>query len=391
MTCRILLGWEFGGGFGHIVHLREIARHLGQDQPCEFLFALQKPENGLAAGLPARSVIAAPAPKRTVGAGKVQGRDTYGEYVSENLMIEEGAFASRLTGWEEIVRSFNPHLIIAEYAPGLSLYARGRWPVVAVGSGYSLPPPEMTVFPSIAKLNRPLYATEPEIIDRLNKELRKIGAAPIERLPQLNEADAYGLVTIPIFDPYHAQRQQPYLGTEIPGGSPVPVPSATGCIAYFHEDTQLHDNVLDGLLGSGVDTVVYFGPPLRRAVKKFKGARVMISEAPFRLRDDMPGKAVAIHKGGLGFAVAAVLAGIPQVLLYKHEEHWFTANAVVRAGVGVAAKYKEVTADTLSEAINRVAGSAVMRERAIGLAEENAEFRNAHPVDAIADIASRFF
>ena len=78
----------------------------------------------------------------------------------------------------------------------------------------------------------------------------KIGAQPIERLPQLNEADAYGLVTIPIFDPYRSQRQQPYLGVEIPGGSPIPLATASGGIAYFHEDTQLHDKVLDGLVGS---------------------------------------------------------------------------------------------------------------------------------------------
>ena len=71
--------------------------------------------------------------KRSVDGKKIQSRETYGEHVSENLMIEEGAFASRLAGWEKIIRDFDPHLIIADYAPGLSLFARGRWPVLAVG------------------------------------------------------------------------------------------------------------------------------------------------------------------------------------------------------------------------------------------------------------------
>ena len=97
VTRRILLGWEFGAGFGHIVHLREIARHIGLNQSCEFLFALQQPKNGLAAGLPGRSVIAAPVSKRSAGGRKAQGRETYGEFVAENLMIEEGAFASCLS------------------------------------------------------------------------------------------------------------------------------------------------------------------------------------------------------------------------------------------------------------------------------------------------------
>ncbi len=338
MTFRILLGWEFGGGFGHIVSLREIARQIGESQSCEFLFALQKPQNALSAGLLGRSVIAAPVSRRSIGSKKPQSMATYGEFVSENLMIYEGAFAWCLAGWDKICRDFDPHLIIADYAPGLSLYARGRWPVLAIGNGYTLPPPEMADFPPVSSLNRPRSATEPEIIDRLNKALEKIGAWPIERLPQLNEADAYGLMTIPIFDPYRDQRQQPYLGVEIPGGMPSPQATSTGGIAYFHEDTQLHDNVLDGLVGANIDTAAYFGRPLRRLVKRFKGSRVSLADVPFKLREDMPGKAVAVHKGGLGFTVAAVLAGVPQVLLYKHQEHQFTANAIVGAGAGVAAR-----------------------------------------------------
>lgn len=391
VTCRVLLGWEFGGGFAHVVKLREIARHVGRDQSCEFLFALRNPQRGIAVGLPSSSVIATPPSRRMASGNKEQIRETYGEYVSENLMIEEGAFAARLTGWDKIIRAFDPHVIIADYAPGLNLFARGRWPVVAVGSGYTMPPPEMANFPALAKLNRPLYATEPEIIERLNKDLKKFGARAIERLPQLNEANAYGLTTIPIFDPYKSQRQQPYLGVEIPGGSPTPIATASGGIAYFHEDTQLHDKVLDGMLGASIDTVVYFGPPLRRAVKKFSGSRVQVSDAPFKLSDDMTGKAVAVHKGGLGFATAAVLAGVPQVILYSHEENWFTANAIVRAGAGAAAEYKHVTASSLSEAMGRAATFPAMRERALLLAEQSAGYRNANPIQAIADITEKFF
>jgi hypothetical protein len=391
VTRRNLLGWEFGIGFGHIVHLREVARHLGESRACEFLFALRNPQSGIASGLSGRSVVAAPAPPKSAGYKKPPGRATYGEFVSESLMREEGAFAFRLNGWDKMVRDFDPHVIIAEYAPGLSLFARGRWPVLAVGTGYTMPPPEMAAFPPIGTVKRPLYASEPEIIDRLNTDLVKIGARPIERLPQLNEADAYGLVTIPLFDPYKSQRQQPYLGVEIPGGSPTPIANASGGIAYFHEDTQLHDKVLDGLMGANADTLAYFGSPLRRVAKKFEGSRVHLSATPLKLRDDMPGKAVAVHKGGLGFSVAAVLAGVPQVLLHGHEENWFNAKVIVEAGAGVSARYKDVDASLLSEAMDRVVASSAMLERALQLAEENSNFRDAVPSQVIAGIATQFF
>jgi hypothetical protein len=389
VTFRILLAWEFGGGFGHIVSLREIARQIAKDHSCEFLFALQKPQNGVSAGLPDRSVIAAPVPRRSAGSKRPKYMATYGEFVSHNLMIDEGAFASCLAGWDKICRDLDPHLIIADYAPGLSLYARGQWPVLAIGNGYTLPPPEIACFPPISSLHRARSAPEPEIIGRLNKDLEKIRARPIERLPQLNEADAYGLMTIPIFDPYADQRRQPYLGTELPGGIPTPQATSSGSIAYFHEDTQLHDNVLDGLAGANIDTTAYFGRPLRRLVKRFKGSRISLADVPFKLREDMPGKAVAVHKGGLGFATAAVLAGVPQVMLYKHQEHWLTANAIVRAGAGAAVRYNEVTASALSETIDRVGNSSAMRESAMRLAEENAGFRNANPAQEVADIAAK--
>jgi hypothetical protein len=252
-----------------------------------------------------------------------------------------------------------------------------------------LPPPEMASFSPMAKSNRPLYASEPEIIDRLNADLVKAGARRIERLPQLNEADAYGLGTIPIFDPYRPQRQQPYLSVEIPGGSPIPLANSSGAIAYFHEDTQLHDNVLDGLLGANTDTLAYFGSPLRRVVKKFEGSRVRLSTNSLKLRDDMPGKAVAVHKGGLGFSIAAVLAGVPQVLLHSHEENRLNARVIVEAGAGVSARYKDVNASVLSEAMDRVAASSAMREQALHLAEQNSEFRNAVPALVIAGLAMK--
>ncbi|MDP1702427.1 MAG: hypothetical protein Q8L53_15900 [Aestuariivirga sp.] len=389
MTCRILLGWEFGGGFGHIVHLREIARNLSQHQSCNFLFALRNPEKARLHGLGGSQIAAAPSFRRPQDGSKMQYRATYGEFIAENLMIDEGAFSVRLAAWDSIVRDFDPHLIIADYALGLNLYARGRWPVLAVGNGYTLPPPEMDFFPPIVTVKRPLYATEDDIAGRLNKDLKKIGALPIDRLPQINEANAYGLMTIPLFDPYLAQRRQPYLGAEVPGGMPAPRPVASGCIAYFHEDTQLNDNILDGLLGASINTRAYFSQHLRRSVKKTRGSRVSLTDKPFNLQEDMPGKAVAVHNGGLGFATAAVLAGVPQVMLYRHEEHWFTANAIVKAGAGVAARYRESTSSALSEAIDRVTSSLAMRENALRLAEENAGFRNANPTRAIADIAAR--
>ena len=387
VTLRVLLGWEFGGGFGHIASLQGIAKRIQESLPCNFLYALRVPENGRRSGIPWKNIIAAPHPKRAPSAEPPKARDTYGEFVSEGLMIEKGAFAFRLAGWGKIIDDFKPHLIIAEYAPGLSLYARGRWPVLAVGTGYTLPPAELEAFPPMTRRNHPVYGSEAEIIGWLNGDLKRAGANPIERLPQLNEATAYGLLTLPIFDPYQAFRKQEYLGVEIPGGAPAPRPSYDGAIAYFHEKNQFNDEVIAGLGKLEIDTNVYFGMSMRSVKRKFRGSRVTVADAPFALGKDMPGKAVAIHRGGLGFTVAALLAGVPQVVVYEHDEAYFQAESVRKAGAGLSALLSKITARTLAEAVQYVSASSAMQERAMKLAEDHAHFRNANPVQAVADLA----
>ena len=387
VTQRVLLGWEFGGGFGHIVRLQGIAKRIQEHLSCDLLFALYSPERGQRAGLLMEQVIAAPHPKRNPSAEKPKSRDSYGEFASEGLMIDEGAFAFRLAGWDKIVRDFNPHLIIADYSPGLSLYARGRWPVLAIGNGYTLPPPEPEFFPPATRRNRPVYGSDPEIIGWLNSDLVRIGAKPIERLPQLNEATAYGLMTMPIFDPYHAIRQQEYLGAEIPGGAPIPQKASDGAIIYFHERAQLDDVVVNGLKQLKIDAAVYFGLSTRSVKRKLNGSRVKVADVPFVLGKDMPGKSVAVHRGGLGFTAAALMAGVPQVVVFENDETQLNAESIVKAEAGMAARYNKITSDALADAIEYVSGSSDMQERALKLANEHAQFRVSNPTHAVGDLA----
>jgi hypothetical protein len=77
-------------------------------------------------------------------------------------------------------------------------------------------------------------------------------------------------MTIPIFDPYQAFRQQDYLSVEIPGGAPAPRQAHGGAIAYFHEKTQLNDEVIAGLGQLKINTDVYFGMSMRSVKRNSK-------------------------------------------------------------------------------------------------------------------------
>ncbi len=378
---RILLGWEFGAGNGHAVILREIARHFPSES-YELRFAMRFPATATGRGIDQRLVIDAPSDRPLA---KPAARSTYGEFVCEALMGAGQDFASRLAHWGNITAAFKPDAIVAEYAPSLGLYARGRIPVVATGSGYSLPPARMPEFPQLTKRSLPRFATEGELVDRLNGHLRKAGAATIERLPQLNAADAYGLMTLPLFDPYAEYRDCDYLGTCNPGGSPVPGEGATGFIAYFDESWQFNDAFLDGLRNANVSGRAFLGMPLRRTSKRMAGSAVMLAEGPFHLAREMPGKGVAIHMGTLGFASAAACAGVPQLVLPKNQENTLIARALEGAGVAINLPARQITAEVIAEKIRHGANDSQMRAAALRLAAELTPFRGRDPAKAVAD------
>lgn len=392
MKRRILLGWEFGSGNGHAVILREIARHFSPESH-ELRFAVRYPSTLIHAGVDPKLVFEAPGKMlHRAGEPAIKGvaRATYGEFVCEALVGPGRDFSQRLAGWNNAIDVFKPDVILAEYAPGLSLCARGRIPVVATGTGYSLPPHTMAHYPSIEEKPLPPFATEDELIDRLNRHLRNAGALAVDRLPQLNAADAHGLITFPLFDPYTEHRNTGYLGVIHPGGSPAPANDASGFIAYFGETWQLGDDFLDGLREAGIPGHAYLGTPLRRTVNRLAGSLVTLAEKPFVLSREMPGKAVAIHMGTLGFASAAVLAGVPQLVLFSNQENKLIGQALKRAGAAMALARPKIKAAAIAEAIRHVAGDSAMRAAARQLAEQLSPYRSGNPAREIADLVRRF-
>ena len=311
---------------------------------------------------------------------------TYGEFVCDALMGPGRDFARRLAGWNHIIADFKPDAIVAEYAPGLGLCARGRVPVVATGSGYSLPPPDMAEFPRLTNQATPRVATDEELLDGINRHLRPAGAPAIDRLPQLNAADAHGLMTLPPFDPYADHRSGGYLGVAHPGGPPKSADGASGLIAYFDETWQLEDGFLGGLCTAGVSGQVFLGAPLRRTLKRLAGSGIALADELFNLAREMPGKAVAIHMGTLGFASAAALAGVPQIVLYHNQENLLIAQALQKAGAAAVLARHKITAMVLAGMIGAVAADDAMRAAARRLAGELASFRNRNPAREIADM-----
>lgn len=391
MIRRVLLAWEFGGGMAHIMRLAGVARHLqALDGDIELVFGLRDREAGLGIGLPVEQVIEGPRIYPKPGCPpfeQLKDHTNFGSIIGDTVLGATQDGLRYFEDWNRLIQSVRPDVIVADYAPVVTMLARGRVPAIACGNGYSLPPVNIEVFPPFTKLKRPPVVAEQELLERFNAVLPRVGAKTLDRLPQINEAEAYGLCTLPDFDPYAGIEGRDWLGAVLPGGTPELRESHAGGLAYFHQKQQFDDDLIDGLIRSGIEMDVFMGESMRRTRKRVQGSGVKFSDEPFELPRAMPGRAIAIHSGSLGFCAAAAFAGVPQVMMPKHQEHQTNAPGVVARNAGVIVRSSKRTPDNLAAVIREVAESETMREAARAFAVSLDPWRKADPTRVIAERA----
>ncbi|MFT3672105.1 hypothetical protein [Aestuariivirga sp.] len=283
----------------------------------------------------------------------------------------------RLVFWKNTIAEYRPHVVVADYAPSLTMAARGTVGSVAIGTGYSLPPPEAA---ECVPYRKPFgigpAPSEQFLLNELNSILASVGAWKLERLPQMNQATAYALMTIPIFDPYWEVRQQDYLGVEHPNGSPSPSPETDEVAVGYFSGGIANTAIIDGMKQSGVPMLLYLGGESERWRDRIAGSKIKLVEKPFDLKRQLPGRRLAIGSGSLGFVSAAMFAGLPQVVFCRHDEGWTIAKAIHMAQIGFAGHEHEMTADRVASMIESAANTSLMREFAVALSARYSEFRD---------------
>jgi MGT family glycosyltransferase len=94
-----------------------------------------------------------------------------------------------------------------------------------------------------------------------------------------------------------------------------------------------------------------------------------------------PRLAVAVHHGGMGTTHAAVVHGVPQVILPHAADQGLQARRAEASGAGLALRPREATLEAVQKAIEAVVRDAAFRARAQKLA---AAFAAAGGIDAAA-------
>ena len=157
---------------------------------------------------------------------------TFADTLADFGLADAEALRLLMAAWDQLFNLIKPDLVIAEGAPIASLTARGRIPLALVGTGFALPPAEMERFPLLHQASAPVWREE-DLLDIVNRALRRIGSLPLDRLPQMFAADVRMVTTFPLLDPYCAQRTEPAEGPFFDRAPLARREEAETVLAYF--------------------------------------------------------------------------------------------------------------------------------------------------------------
>lgn len=377
--------WEFGEGNAHAWILKAIGDRLGQ-QGCKVTYALCTPAAGEEVGIARADIRRGPGwPLKSVSGYDPDSLTaaSYGDIFAQMFLDIDGELDERLRFWRRILDEERPDLVIADYAPGVSLAYFGSVPIIAIGNGYTLPPADLPGFPLLDQ-RQSLKYSEGDVVERVNRILATHGLATIDRLPQINRAHRSFLLTYPIFDPYRAERSDPWLGSPIVQDIPRSPELGSSLFAYFYEKRQLDDRLISGLVDGGLSGNAVFTMPIRQTARKLAKAGIDTPFGLLNMAEELPKTRVLVHQGGLHMSCSGALHGIPQVIVYTDQEKKLHASALFERGAGFMLEWSDFTAGGLAAAIREAARDEGVISSARALAEETAQFGMADPVHEIA-------
>jgi UDP:flavonoid glycosyltransferase YjiC (YdhE family) len=347
-----LLAWELGAGLGHLMQLRRMASRLAP-HGMRFVAVVKEPQSAQMLAADGVEILSAP-PWPLAFIDEKQraalSSGTLGDMLAGYGLADEWALRVLLMTWDRVFASIRPDLVIADYSPAAALAAKGRVPLMLVGNGFTLPPAEMPSFPLLHHVSPPQWP-EAKVLHVVNTALRAIASPPLERLPQIFEADARSVQTFALLDPYHHQRRVPVEGPLIDRAPAAREENAGTVFAYLRQHSSLQPSVAEALVPFA-ERLRIFGPGVSaEAIAALARRGAQVETAPPPLASALASVRLFIHLGGLNAACEAIAAGVPQLVLSVDIEKDLIGQAIEQAAIGRLIKIHDPAAKVSPEFI----------------------------------------
>lgn len=395
---KVLFGWEFGGGRGHLTTLLPIAKGLvGRHEP---VFAVKQLGDAASFLADQGDVVAAAtllqAPRWPTDHQPTDPRAL--AHTHADTLRNHGYHDSRLLygiarGWRAILRLVDPCLVVADYSPTLLMAARGLVPTLALGTGYSTPPggrPLPPMRPWEKQVPGSSRAAEREVLQSVRTVQRQLGCPPADFLSDLFNGDRTFVCTIPEFDPYREYREAPMLlPFNLPEFGPVrPLDERPEgrIFVYLPADHRHLATTLAAIRKLRLTGDVFVPGISKDLRRRFAASSLTFHDQPLALEQVLPEARVAIHHGGHATSFAALRSGTPQLLLVNNLERLVTSYGLHQINCAITLNADgKLEVDGMANYLRRLLHTAGIHRSAHAAAQELAAQPATDPVKTILE------
>lgn len=301
-------------------------------------------------------------------------------------LADTDAVAAMVRGWEQWLAVLRPDLVIAEFAPMLTLAAQGRCPSLAIGTGFSMPPADMVSFPSLNGL--PPAEDEAALLDGVNRAMRRLGRATLPTLPALFAATSALASSFVEFDPYADWRSSPLGPPTCHRAQRIGDGQGDEIFLYDSLPAPRPNHFWQALVDCGLPVRIY-APALVAADRAILArAGLLVEPAPVSFDDIARRSRLIITHGGLGLCCSALLSAVPMLVFPTDLEKRIHADALVAMGLGVKGEAESTTSADLVAQIRQIYDDRALHHRVIAAAPDFQARMVVDPFQAIAQAAN---
>ena len=340
--ATLLYAWELGGGLGHVLPFRPVARELIAHGHTIVAALRDQTEAQRAFGdLPLRCL---PAPhKNWPTHDRIDPLYSFAHILHNTGWSRAEDLCRLVSAWQALIDDIRPDAIICDHSPALLLALRGNSTRrVAFGFGFCHPPdlanPPILRGPPGTKPDA-FARDEEHVLSIANEVLRERGQSPLARLSQLyTDVDEVFLTTFAELDHFAGRKDATYYGTWPTGvGERTAWPDGARprVFAYLKNGPTV-PAIVRHLTTRRLSTIV-FAPNLPEAMRQqLTSPSLKFAERPVDIRQMLAECDLAITHGTHGTTAQFLLAGKPLLLLPLYLEQAILAKRCEQQGFGVA-------------------------------------------------------
>ncbi|MCP5154172.1 MAG: hypothetical protein H6983_08420 [Ectothiorhodospiraceae bacterium] len=326
---RVLIANELGDGIGYSMRCLDLARSL-RDAGHRPVVALRNLDvaNRLVDS-PDIPLVQGPyvVGRLTPAARRTGFRPTsFADLMACNGFGSDDHLYSMLRPWRSLVDLVRPDLVVGTYCPLLATAVHGRIPLLLLGSGYSTPPADASVFPAFRPDRQP-YADQGALLETIRRVQARLGAPLPNVLTDVYRGDDRFVLSFPELDPYRGCRVEACVGHFEPLAPPQQTRGGR-IYVYLAGGDPVPRRIVEALAAAGLRGCAYVRGAGDAAWSETGHAGIRMLVEPPPLEATVREASVVVHHGGLATAQVAMAAGRPQVVIPRYVDQILVAEAM---------------------------------------------------------------